>query len=97
MKIQASIARRSMLAAAAALLLAGSSMPEPEVGGVDFADGILTLTMAQSEEGTPATMDFVLHQFMVTPGDDAEVAGVVLVRGEESVELPAGVVVEVGE
>ena len=53
--------------------------------------------MAQPEEGTPATMDFVLHQFMVTPGDDAEVAGAVLVRGEESVELPAGVVVEVGE
>lgn len=159
MKIQASIARRSVLAAAAALLLAGcsapanagsaptapaevspaawtarldadapilnvkgeegaampgecwavledgtiqvqiagSSMPEPEVGGVDFADGILTLTMVQPEEGTPATMDFILHQFMVAPGDDAKVTGVVLVRGEESAELPAGVVVEEAE
>ena len=159
MKIQASIARRSVLAAAAALLLAGcsapanagsapaapaeaslaawtarldtdapilnvkgeegaampgecwavledgtiqvqvagSSMPEPEVGSVDFADGILTLTMVQPEEGTPATMDFILHQLMVTPGDDAKVTGVVLVRGEESAELPAGVVVEEAE
>lgn len=79
------------------LQVAGSSTPEPEVESVDFADGVVTVTMATPEEGTPATMDFVLHQFMVTPAEGVEVTGVVLVRGEERVELPAGVVVEDAE
>ena len=70
--------------------VAGSSIPEPAVESVEFADGVLTLTMAQPDEDTPATMDFVLHQFMLTSDGASEVTGVVLVRGEETVELPAG-------
>ena len=50
--------------------VAGSSIPEPTVESVEFADGVLTLTMAQPDEDTPATMDFVLHQFIVS-GTDA--------------------------
>lgn len=68
----------------------GSSIPEPAVESVEFADGVLTLTMAQPEEGTPTTMDFVLHQFVLTTDDAPEVTGVVLVRGDERTELPAG-------
>lgn len=74
--------------------VAGSSIPEPAVEGVEFADGVLTLTMAQPDEDTPATMDFVLHQFMVSGTDAPKVAAVVLVRGEETVELPAGELAE---
>lgn len=74
--------------------VAGSSIPEPAVESVEFADGVLTLTMAQPDEDTPATMDFVLHQFMVSGADAPKVAAVVLVRGEETVELPAGELAE---
>ncbi|MFR2950327.1 MAG: hypothetical protein ACLTKG_02545 [Collinsella intestinalis] len=74
--------------------VAGSSIPEPAVESVEFADGVLTLTMAQPDEDTPATMDFVLHQFMVSGTDAPKVAAVVLVRGEETVELPAGELAE---
>lgn len=74
--------------------VAGSSIPEPAVESVEFADGVLTLTMAHPDEGTPTTMDFVLHQFMVGGADAPKVTGVVLVRGEETVELPAGEFVE---
>lgn len=74
--------------------VAGSSIPEPTVESVEFADGVLTLTMAQPDEDTPATMDFVLHQFMVSGADAPKVAAVVLVRGEETVELPAGELAE---
>lgn len=74
--------------------VAGSSIPEPTVESVEFADGVLTLTMAQPDEDTPATMDFVLHQFMVSGTDAPKVAAVVLVRGEETVELPAGELAE---
>ena len=70
--------------------VAGSSIPEPAVESVEFADGVLTLTMARPEEGTPTTMDFVLHQFVLTTDDAPEVTGVVLVRGDERTELPAG-------
>lgn len=74
--------------------VAGSSIPEPAVESVEFADGVLTLTMAQPDEDTPATMDFVLHQFMLSSDGASEVTGVVLVRGEETVELPAGELAE---
>ena len=74
--------------------VAGSSIPEPAVESVEFADGVLTLTMAQPDEDTPATMDFVLHQFMVSGADVPKVTGVALVRGEETVELPAGELAE---
>lgn len=74
--------------------VAGSSIPEPAVESVEFADGVLTLTMAQPDEDTPATMDFVLCQFMVSGTDAPKVAAVVLVRGEETVELPAGELAE---
>ena len=74
--------------------VAGSSIPEPAVESVEFADGVLTLTMAQPDDDTPATMDFVLHQFMVGGADAPKVTGVVLVRGEEAVELPAGELAE---
>ena len=77
--------------------VSGSSIPEPAVEGVEFADGILTVTMAQHEEGTPATMDFVLHQFVLSAGAAPEVAGVVLVRGDDGAELPAGELVELEE
>lgn len=72
--------------------VAGSSIPEPAVDRVDFADGVLTLTMAVPDENTPATMDLVLHQFMVKPVDKAEVKTVKLIRGSDEVELARGVV-----
>lgn len=72
----------------------GSSIPEPAVEDVSFSDGVLTLTMVQPEEGTPTTMDFVLHQFMLTTDEAPEVTGVVLVRGDEKTELPAGCLAE---
>ena len=75
--------------------VAGSSIPEPAVESVEFADGVLTLTMAQPDEDMPATMDFVLHQLMVSGTDAPKVAAVVLVRGEETVELPAGELAEI--
>lgn len=74
--------------------VAGSSIPEPEVGEVAFLDGVLTVTMVVPEEGTPATMDYVLHQFVISCEDAPEVTGVVLVRGEDRLELPAGEFVE---
>ena len=74
--------------------VSGSSIPEPAVESVEFADGILTVTMAQPDEDAPATMDFVLHQFVLTSDDAPKVAGVVLVRGGEAVDLPAGEIVE---
>ena len=74
--------------------VAGSSIPEPAVESVEFADGVLTLTMVQPEEGTPTTMDFTLYQFVLTADDAPEVTGVVLVRGDEKTELPAGGLVE---
>ena len=77
--------------------VSGPSIPEPAVEGVEFADGILTVTMAQPEEGTPATMDFVLHQFVLSAEVAPEVTGVVLVRGDDGVELPAGELVELEE
>ena len=69
--------------------VAGSSIPEPTVESVEFADGVLTLTMAPPDEATPATMDVVLHHFMVSDADAPKAATVVTVRGEETVELPA--------
>ena len=77
--------------------ISGSSIPEPAVEGVEFSDGILTVTMVQPEEGTPATMDFVLHQFMLSSDGAPEVTGVELVRGGEAVELPVGELVELEE
>lgn len=77
--------------------VAGSSIPEPAVDSVEFADGVLTLTMAQPDEDTPATMDFVLHQFMLSSDGAPEVTGVELVRGGEAVELPVGELVELEE
>lgn len=74
--------------------VAGSSIPEPEVIGTSFSDGCLTVSLALPEEDTPATMDYVLHQFMITPAKDAEVTRVLLARGEEVLELPAGELVE---
>lgn len=74
--------------------VAGSSIPEPEVEEVAFLDGVLTVTMVVPEEGTPATMDYVLHQFVISCEDAPEVTGVVLVRGEDRLELPAGELVE---
>lgn len=74
--------------------ISGSSIPEPAVEGVEFSDGILTVTMVQPEEGTPATMDFVLHQFMLSSDGAPEVTGVELVRGGEAVELPVGELAE---
>lgn len=70
--------------------IGGSSISEPAVESVEFADGVLTLTMVQPEEGTPTTMDFTLYQFVLTTDDAPEVTGVVLVRGDERTELPAG-------
>lgn len=70
--------------------VAGSSIPEPEVIGTSFSDGCLTVSLALPEEDTPATMDYVLHQFMIVPAEDAEVTRVLLARGEEVLELPAG-------
>ena len=67
-----------------------SSIPEPKVERVALADGMLTVTMVVPDEDTPATMDYVLHQVIVTGEDAPEVTGVVLVRGEETHELPAG-------
>lgn len=74
--------------------LVGSSIPEPTVESVEFADGVLTLTMVQPDEGAPSTMDFVLHQFMVSGVDAPRVTGVVLVRGEDADALPEGELVE---
>ncbi len=74
--------------------VSGSSIPEPAVESVEFTDGILTVTMAQPDEDAPATMDFVLHQFVLTSDGAPKVAGVVLVRGGEAVDLPAGEIVE---
>ena len=70
--------------------VAGSSIPEPEVIGTSFSDGCLTVSLALPEEDNPATMDYVLHQFMIVPAKDAEVTSVLLARGEEALELPAG-------
>lgn len=75
----------------------GSSIPEPAVEALEFADGVLTVTMAQPEEGTPATMDFVLHQFILSADGAREVTGVVLVRGDDRAELPVGELVELEE
>lgn len=74
--------------------ITGSSIPEPAVESIEFADGILTLTMVRPSEDMPTTMDFVLHQFVLTTDDTPEVTGVVLVRGDEKTELPAGSLVE---
>lgn len=76
--------------------VAGSSIPEPEVELAEFSDGILTVTLAQPKEDTPATMDFVLHQFVLSTGDAPTVTGVVLVRGDERMELAHGSLVELG-
>ncbi len=72
--------------------VAGSSIPEPSVERVEYADGQLTLVMAIPDENTPATMDYVLHQFVVTPANGDEVSGVKVVRGEDEAELPHGIV-----
>lgn len=74
--------------------VSGSSIPEPAVESIEFADGVLTVTLAMPDQDAPATMDYVLHQFMLSADDAPEVTGVVLVRGEEEVELPAGTLVE---
>lgn len=74
--------------------VAGSSIPEPAVEAVDFSDGVLTVTMEMPDEGTPATMDYVLHQFMIIPEGDEDVTSVELVRGDERSELPVGAIVE---
>lgn len=71
-----------------------SSIPEPAVERVAFADGVLTVTMAVPDENTPATMDYVLHQIVASAEDAPEVTGVVLVRGEETLELPVGEMAE---
>ncbi|MDO4436980.1 MAG: hypothetical protein Q4B77_03405 [Coriobacteriaceae bacterium] len=71
--------------------VSGSSIPQPEVEDVDYSDGVLTVTMREPADDEPATMDYVLHQFMLTPTDDSQVKSVVLVQGDTRAELPMGV------